>query len=186
MSVAKLRHCLLAVGLLLPLLLLPGCWNPFNPPLAPFGEGSALGPQEQLLQDLLNAYNHMDIESYMVCLSDTFVFQFALVDSAELKSRGITQPYWGRTDEEIATRNIFDNATSLDLVFFAGDWTPSTQDPTGSLLQTRRSYHLYFYGLIPDEGVEGEMEASGYATFLVREEGGRWKIVRWTDENLSG
>lgn len=163
-----------------------GCWNPFSPPIAPTQGGSAWAPQDRLLQDLVNAYSQRDIEAYMLCLSPDFIFQFALVDSAELRSRGINQPYWGWTDERIATQNLFDNAERLELTIYAGEWDTAAQDTTGTLLKTRRPYHLFYRGNLPDEGITGEMDADGYATFQVREIEGKWKIVRWIDEKLSG
>jgi hypothetical protein len=181
-----MRKIVLLLSVLVAVVGGSGCWNPFSPPLAPVGGDTAWAPQERLLQDLVNAYNQRDIEAYMLCLAPDFIFQFALVDSAELRSRGINQPYWGRTDEEIATRNLFDNAERIELTIYAGDWDRAPQDTTGTLFKTRRPYHLWYRGYLPDEGVTGEMDADGYATFQVQEREGRWQIVRWIDEKLSG
>lgn len=165
--------------LLLSILVLTGCWDPFKPRVMSYSAGG-LGQEEKLIVDLQYAYNNKDIVSYVNLLADTFVFRFADIDSAYIKSKNIQLPYWGRSDEEASAQGLFANADQINLQIEPGQWQTNTSDPTGLSLKTRRYYTLDIQPTPPEIG-----NAAGYATFIIqRDATGTWKIVRWDDEVL--
>jgi hypothetical protein len=179
MDKPELRTRSLLLIPLLSALLLAGCWDPFKPRVIPYTAGG-LGQEEKLIVNLQYAYNNKDITRYVSLLADTFIFRFADLDSAYLKSKNIQLPYWGRSDEENSARGLFAYADQINLQIQPGTWQTNSGDPSGQSKKTRRYYTLDIQPTPPEIG-----NAAGYATFIIqRDATGAWRIVRWDDEVL--
>jgi hypothetical protein len=98
----------LAIGLVL--ILATGCWNPFSSDGN--GNGNGNGGYDRLTRNNLmeffaNAYEEEDIDQYEECLHDKFLFKFTK-EAAESAGLPPDQPWWGKTADVAATRNMFD------------------------------------------------------------------------------
>ncbi len=111
----------LAVVVIAAVLIMPlsGCWNPFAPPGGDphdvdegFRERTS---PENVIHNLVRAYEEMDAEYYLACLADTFEFWLYPPDVAEdpeLPGCG----YWGKADEVLIAEGMFCEGSNIDYI----------------------------------------------------------------------
>lgn len=179
-TIVKKGTHILRIVLMLPLLS-GGCWNPFCPPTdPPFRLHSALEPvsPEEVLGNLVVAYQTMDIDLYLSCLADSFGFHFDIADQGledMLRDLGVKEDWWGKTEERLSTESLFKSFREQGLVV-----TPlftilrsDTITSTISLLHTRYAF---------DPPVIEGLAIEGTATFYLQQNPqGHWQIVEWWD-----
>ncbi|MDI6809622.1 MAG: hypothetical protein QME66_11670 [Candidatus Eisenbacteria bacterium] len=97
---------------ILLLIFLSGCWNPFSPDVSkPPGPQQAIylppTSPENVVKNLLTAYNYRDFVNYEPLLDSLFVFYFSQEDASGLAKYGISQLRWGIQEELESTQNLF-------------------------------------------------------------------------------
>ncbi len=160
------------------LLLLGGCFNPFNPRE---GRGSYPVPVEPeiVINNLVLAYSTKDLNGYIKCLDpDSFRFYF---DDSEDSIReilelnwGIDSLSWGLEQEIISARNIFENFQEINLDLTGGRGIP---------LGDNKWVFIYNYTLNLIPTVPGITSIEGHARFILRRrpEDNLWYIMIWED-----
>ena len=166
-------------GLLLLALALTGC-QLFKPP--PGGEEQIYvepSTPENVIRNLQTAYQARDLTAYLECLDpDSFRFYFDPADTGIerlLRERwGIDSLVWGISQEELATRALFDSVRAISLFLTGGQYLQPPQE--------NRAVLLYEYSLSIDPTPPGVEEIAGRARFtLKRRPDGYWYILRWED-----
>ncbi len=79
-----------------------------------------------LLKMFANAYAEMNLLDYDECLDESFLFMFTdeIADSLGLPQ---DEPWWGKTEDIISTRNMFEDPVVLNVAFSyeaLGEWAP--------------------------------------------------------------
>jgi hypothetical protein len=181
---------ILIVVCLISLLCFPGCKNPFRtrsspPPITETG-GTWKPPSypQDVIDNLLNAYNEMVISNFNRCLCDSFRFS-APEDSiaAVQDNREELFADWDRNTEESVTAKIFNtfrqnpDSMSYLLIFNANPPTQdNTTDTTAVLL---REYEISILDLNADPN---QKSAKGTATFHMQKTPlNWWCILFWSD-----
>ncbi len=162
-----------AVPVLLVLVLLSAC-NPFAPALEDDASGntSLITDQttvEGLFQNFRYAYTFKDTTIYGGLLAHDFIFTYRDYD------RKIDES-WGRDEEMRITWHLFQNASSLNLVWnnivgYSGDSLRSS---------VTRSFNLTVT-FNPNDVIR----VDGRVSLDLRRSGGTepWKIIQWRDES---
>jgi hypothetical protein len=160
-----------AAVLLIPVLFLAGCVNPFAPGRDESAAESACDPTTipGIFQCFQAAYTFQDTTAYGPLLAENFVFVYRDYE------RGIDVT-WGRDDEMRASYGLFRNAQRLDLIWNAV--VSTSQD--SNQVNVVRSFNL----TITFNPTDVE-RVDGYAnlTFERVRASDPWKIVRWRDES---
>ena len=161
------RICVIA----LVLAIAPGCGV-----FSPGGGGDGGEPPnrstpEGVIAKLADAYRRRDIDDYEDCLADSFTFYFVPKDS--LDPNVPPQLYWGRSDEEEAHRNMFEQAELITLTLTGEGKLRVSLDPEQWRLE--RYYDLAVTA-------DSTITALGRAHFYVeREEDELYRMYRWDD-----
>jgi hypothetical protein len=160
------------IGLILmAMLVAPGC-GVFSP--GDGGDGSESPTRktpEGVVGKLTDAYRRKDLDDYLDCLADSFVFYFVPKDSLD----PIIPPqlYWGRTDEEEAHRNMFEQADLITLTLTGDGKLRVSLDPERWMME--RFYDLRITA-------ESTVTALGRAQFYAeQQEDGLYSLYRWDD-----
>ena len=176
------------VGLILLLLLIfVSCTNPFNPKVFDAGSHRLMGlPNDRpdnVLRNLMQAYNQMNLDLYISTLDKDFYF---FVTSADIPEIGVD--WWGYDVEIEFHRNLFNrgsnsrlvpNAIFLDLTIPpSSDWWGDNQVGHENWLVIRCRFHLRLAF-----STQNDMFATGFARFHMKPVGDRWYIGRWVDES---
>jgi hypothetical protein len=164
--------------------LVVGCSNPFAPPnIGPRG-GAPIKPltsPENVLDNLVYAYEQRDIDVYETLLDPDFVFVYFDPDRIE-GIETVVVPRDGPSGDLERTRRLFRVFDEIRIPVF--DTTATSVDSSGPrVLQMRRvAFQLTLRDLSGDFGYES-FEASGDAMFWFGRSasGGLWHIVRWED-----
>jgi hypothetical protein len=180
MTVRPLRH----IGLIAGFCLVVGCSNPFAPPnIGPRG-GAPIKPltsPENVLDNLVYAYEQRDIDVYETLLDPDFVFVYFDPDRIE-GIETVVVPRDGPSGDLERTRRLFRVFDEIRISVF--DTTATSADSSGPrVLQMRRvAFQLTLRDLSGDFGYES-FEATGDAMFWFGRStsGGLWHIVRWED-----
>jgi hypothetical protein len=111
----RFASLLLTIGFIL--VFATGCWNPFGGN----GNGDDNGgngfdrkTRDNLMEFFANAYQEENIDDYIESLHDKFLFQFTPA-AAETLGLPPDQPWWGKTEDVAATRNMFEDATVTEI-----------------------------------------------------------------------
>ncbi len=163
---------LIRIGLILAaVLLIPGCGV-----FSPGGGGDGGEPPnrttpEGVVAKLADAYRRRNIDDYLDCLADSFTFHFVPKDS--LDPNVPPQLYWGRSDEEQAHRNMFEQANLITLTLTGEGKLRVSLEPEQWLMER-------FYDL--QVTADTTITALGRADFYVELEGdGLYRMCRWDD-----
>ena len=124
-------HSAICGMMMLLVLGLSGCWNPFSP-----GDGDGNGDPkidrkspDHLLEFFATAYEDKDIDRYTESLDDAYTFEF---DPLDYDSAGVSaeKPYWGITEDKERTNSMFTSpetkGISMDLSQKMMDWIADT------------------------------------------------------------
>lgn len=196
-----------ALGMLMVLCVLGGCWNPFSPLIAPIHGVSTPPPTPSSAPGVLRlfewCYNHKASAEYREIFTDDYRFFFSPVDSAGAEYRGTP---WTREDELISTTQLFEGgsaeaaASSISLTLDKNfkvdrDERHASTDPLGRAHKNIRTQVLL--NIRTSDG--NAIDISGAANFyfvrgdsaLIPQElkdrnfgpdSTRWYIQRWDDE----
>lgn len=102
----------------LAVVLVGGCWNPFNPDQGDpdeFQYHSFCDSGYKVLENLEYAYKSRDIDRYLDCFRDDFEFMLLECDWADYDGDGQTDDSWGLDLEEKFHRTMFDGVQSIEL-----------------------------------------------------------------------
>jgi hypothetical protein len=131
----------------------------------------------KVVDNLVLAYNTMDLDLYMSCFREDF--EFHLLEYQWGGGYGKQDSFWGYWTEELYHTNMFSNAFGIELTFAGNSQSPWTGDSTGMSLQLSRTFDLKVY---TDEAQSQGYLASGSALFICREDStGEWYIWQWWD-----
>jgi hypothetical protein len=126
------------------------------------------------IANLEYSYTSRDIDRYQECFSDEFVFGFL----KQIYPESLWGS-WGLETELQTAWNLFDEVYSVDLTFWGGYDSLSTQYP--GVMECRRQFDLKVY--TDPSGSEG-YRAIGFCTFsLLQDSTGAWRISDWLDES---
>lgn len=185
------------VVLLLSLVLLTACTNPFNPRWESKDNGSSTAlpfdSPVNLLYNLETSYRNQDIDLYSECLADSFRFELIQQDAqqigVDMDGDGVADDWWGRQQEIEYHRNLFTegstdgqypppDAIDLDLQFSTDStaWLPDYQSGHEGWVIIQATFYLKltFYS-------GSEIISSGRADFYCKKEDSHWYIAVWRD-----
>lgn len=137
----------------------------------------------KVVENLRYAYNHMDLDLYMSCFREDFVFHILDYGWPYFDPSEDTDPdsSWGYSKEMHYHRSMFSAVHDIDLQMTGDVQSPWTGDSTGESLQLLRSFDLKVY---PTEWQFEGIRASGDAMFICRRDGtGEWYIWQWWDQS---
>lgn len=152
-------------------LLIPGC-GVFSPgDDDDGGEPPNRKTPEGVVSKLKDAYRRKDLDDYVDCLADSFVFYFVPKDS--LDPNVPPQLYWGRSDEEEAHGNMFEQADLITLTLTGEGKLRVSLDPERWMME--RFYDLRVTA-------DSTITALGKARFYVEQEADSlYRVYRWDD-----
>jgi hypothetical protein len=155
-------------------MLVPGC-GVFSPGK---GDRDSERPNretpEGVVEKLADAYRRRDIDDYVDCLTDSFVFYFIPKDTLDPNVTIPAELYWGRSAEEEAHRNMFAQTDLITLTLTGEGKVRVGLDPERWLLERHFDLHIS-----PSNIYEW---AVGRAHFYVeRQEDGLYRMYRWDD-----
>lgn len=184
------------IVLLLPILLMMGCDNPFRPKLR-YQDDTTIynrNPSE-LLQNLELAYRQKNINIYKELLSPDF--RFELISSEvdiigiDLNNDGIKDSWWGYDKELELTNNLF-NLGSSDGLYPPPDFINlNLRIPPQELWETdpQVGHENWIVISCPFElqlqysSISSSLTANGNARFYLKPINNRWYIAIWRDES---
>jgi hypothetical protein len=174
----------LSIAGMVVLCLAGGCSNPFSPPnIGPRGGApiKSLTSPENVLDNLVYAYEQRDFDVYETLLDPDFVFVYFDPERVE-GIETVVVPRDGPSGDLERTRRLLRVFDEIRIPVFRV--TETSVDSTGSrTLQKRRvAFQLTLRDLDGDFGFES-FEASGDAMFWLGQSSfnGLWHIVRWED-----
>ena len=162
------------VMLLIFLISINSCNNPFAPRLVEDGSGSSiLGDQKEVegvFQNFRYAYIFKDSVVYGNLLHNDFTFVYRDYE------RGVDVS-WGRDEDMISTYGLFQGTQNLDLI-----WNDIIVLEVGSSVEKdiTRSFNLTIMFSSSDI-----IRVQGRATFRLKRDSSNeiWKIIQWRDES---
>ena len=174
---------------LLFLFVLCSCKNPFNPPIESSKPGNSLAlpntSPENVLRNLVTAYNYKSLEIYKATLDKDFLFYVVTQDAPEIGTN-----FWGYEQEIEFHRNLFSAGSSrgdyippnnifLNLVIPQPEnWSMNSQIGKEDWVIISCSFHLTLnYSIRPD------ITANGFARYYLKPVGNEWFIALWQDES---
>lgn len=182
--------------LLLAILTLAGCSNPFRPKLR---HEDNTGVSNKTPLDVLNnlelAYTQKNLELYKSVLAEDF--RFELISSEvdligiDVNNDGIKDSWWGLEQELEFTNNLF-NYGSSDGVYPPPDQIVLRLSvPPQELWELDPEIGHENWVVIPCgfdlqlqfNTISSSLTASGIARFYLRPQNNRWQIVIWRDES---
>ncbi len=158
-----------------------GCLNPFAPPLDKSeAESVQIEPTtpEAVLENFKTAYENRDINLYLDCLDRDFAFCYFDDEVNRQKCYGLED-----TDipgERRRTELLFSIYERISLE----PWQVLSAYISADSLENRR---VLFTLLVEDiDGLYPTSEAEGYALFKFVQRAGKYYIVLWNDQSISG
>jgi len=110
-----------------------GCWNPFQPEQTPPKPGEEYKPRtspENVLWDLVLAYERKDFDHYQTLFHKEYKFHFAKVDYERDPE---IPPEWGYNEEMRSASKMFaDPAVTISLTLF---YVPGAVDTFGKIVK---------------------------------------------------
>lgn len=173
----------------LSLFLLSACSNPFNPGLIDNNLNRTFvympDSPDNVLRNLMLAYNQKDIDLYKNCLDKSFRFQVKSQQSPE-----IGQDWWGYEQEIEFHKNLFSNGSSDGKYSSPTNIYLNLEIPPSSMWEkdtqigheNRVIISCPFYLQLSFKN-HPDIVASGFARFHLKQTDGRWYIVIWVDES---
>jgi len=175
------RPIVFPLRLLLMLLLMSGCDNPFatrsaEEPSVRRGTWEDPVFYDAVLRNLKNSYNEQIIDNFTDSISEDFRFIPDPVDEAQ--NPGIFDD-WGFEQERDVTRSIFSSGSGSFIGLTLADTTMEvTFYPSGDTVRAEVIYDLS----VDQDTVSAPRHSMGRAIFFVSEgSGGFWKLYRWED-----
>lgn len=181
--------------ILLVILSLIGCENPFNPSSNHTNKPSDFEPNttpQILLANLEDAYVQKDLELYKYCLDEEFKFQLISSEVSDigidLDNDGLPDDEWGFQEEIQYHENLFESGSTdgqypppdqIDLRFGGEPFIDEdTEEGHGGwkILSSYFTLNLSF-----NDG--SNLSALGYVRFYLKPVDGEWKIAIWRDES---
>jgi hypothetical protein len=178
--------------LLLTLVFLLSCQNPFSPPVVGPGSFKPIARQtspDSVLYNFKYAYEYRDLVVYENCLDKDFMFYYK--DQDQYSQTG--EVWWpvyrdGKSGDVYRTNGLFkvfdDIRLDTWIIIVSVDST-EVDTLSGEVWKVRNvNFHLSLRDMTGDYNYE-HLEASGFAKFLFKEsEDGWWRIVRWYDRSI--
>ena len=178
--------------LLLTLVSLLNCQNPFSPPVVGPGSFKPIARQtspDSVLYNFKYAYEYRDLVVYENCLDKDFIFYYKDQDQYSQ----IGEVWWpvyrdGKSGDIYRTNGLFkvfdDIRLDTWIIIVPGDST-EVDTLSGEIWKVRNvNFHLSLRDMTGDRNYE-HLEASGFARFLFKKsEDGWWRIVRWYDRSI--
>lgn len=145
--------------------------TPQGPPWSP------VDSSWKIINNLEFAYNAMDIDLYMSCFREDFVFHPPWENPYGKSAK--QDSCWGYDFEELCHQNMFEYADSIKLVVDGTHVTPWTGDSTGQSYMLQRIYELVVY---TEQAQTVYYMAIGSSIFICRQDStGEWYIWQWYD-----
>lgn len=173
LNIINISPRFLIAVLIVILINISACTNPFAPKLAEDGsENSILGDQttiEGVFQNFRYSYIFKDTVVYGNLLHDDFTFVYRDYE------RGVDVS-WGRDEDMISTYGLFQGTQNLDLI-----WNDIVLEIGDSLLKDiSRSFNLTVMFSASDV-----IRVQGRASFRLKRNTSDevWKILQWRDES---
>lgn len=182
------------VFLLIVVLLIMGCENPFNPVSNPVDQPTTFANEtpEDILKNLEDAYGQKNLDLYKYCLAEDFRFQLISSEVNEIgidiDNDGYSDDEWGFQQEIKYHENLFETGSSdgqypppdqIDLRFggeaYIDDDTEDGHDGW-KIVSSYFTLNLSFND-------STNLSALGYARFYLKPVDGEWKIAIWRDES---
>lgn len=166
-----------------------GCSNPFNPSLKEHNDyrDSIYSPDspENVLRNLMLAYNQKDIDLYKSCLDKEFRFHVVSQQAPE-----IGQDWWGYEQEIEFHNNLFSKGSSDGRHSAPNNIFLNLEIPPASLWQKDNQVghenwiiiSCPFYLQLSYSG-RTDIVANGFAKFHLKPSQGKWHIAIWVDES---
>lgn len=183
--------------LLLPLLLMVGCNNPFRPPLRDNSNHAILNRSpEEVLQNLERAYKEKNINIFKSLLHPDFRFELLSSEvnqiGVDIDGDGFKDSWWGYDQEIEFTSNMFYYGSSDGLYPVADMIDLRLQIPPQANWQTDPEVGHENWIIIPCSfdlilsynSMNTSYVANGVARFYLRKDDGRWSIAIWRDESF--
>jgi len=146
--------------------------DPYVPP-EPYEPDSAW----KVVWNLEYAYNSIDLNLYMSCFRDNFIFHLSPHSSQPPDTT------WGFYLEEEFHQAMFGFVDSIDLEFIGDTEYTWSGDSTEQSLALERGFDLKVYFTVPGSPFEG-VQASGSALFICKpDSNGDWYVWQWFDES---
>jgi len=182
-------------SLVLIVLMLMGCENPFNPSTDGGNKPTVIEANTtvgKLLQNLEDSYNRKDLDLYKYCLADDFRFQLISSEVEEigidLNNDGSADSEWGFQQEIEYHKNLFETGSSNgqypppDQINLRFGGEPVIEDDTEVGHEGWKIVSSYF-NLNLTFMNNTNISALGYARFYVKPVNEEWKIAIWRDES---
>lgn len=182
--------------LLLALLALGSCWNPFRPPLEDDSNGTIQNrTPAQVLENLEFSYRERNINIYKELLCEDF--RFELISSevnqigVDLNNDGIRDSWWGYDEEVLFTRNLFSEGSSDGSYPPPDDIQLNLQIPPEESWEEDPEVGHEDWVVIPCVfdlklsyfSANAMITANGVARFYLKPADNRWYIAIWRDES---
>ncbi|MDD3051647.1 MAG: hypothetical protein PHR06_10945 [Candidatus Cloacimonetes bacterium] len=198
-TLSRIQICAVILTLLSTLFTI-GCKNPFNPKQSSLSVHSSWLPNnspENVLKNLENAYNRKDLDLYTSILDKNFHFELISSEAPELNAGidldgdGYPDSWWGyQTEIEYHTNLFRDGSTDgrfpppdeiLLLLSIPPEELWLVSDVEGQdgwrIITCDFTLTLKFFTMV-------NQTASGYATFYLKPENGKWSLAIWRDESF--
>jgi hypothetical protein len=183
--------------LLLLLLSLISCTNPFNPQIIDNNKSYEIRANttpRNVLENLEISYNQQDFELFKSCLSQSFRFELISVETDEIgidmDGDGIKDSWWDYGKELEYHRNLFQEGSSDGIYPPPNNIYLNLQIPHESFWLTddqegREDWVIIpvFFNLSITLFGSSHISAEGYARFYLRPEMNEWRIIIWRDES---
>jgi hypothetical protein len=173
--------------------MISGCGkNPFGTrdaeqPAGSSGTWETPATPEAVLNNILFAYNEMNIQNYQLCLDDNFRFS-ATEDSIQAAAQGNEYLYqlWDKSVEVSTAQNIFaslqDQHKNIFLIFRESETYPDSLGDSLSVL-----YREYTITTISPDTLAADTVANGIAAFYAgRNLFNWWDIYLWSELPTGG
>ena len=166
---------ILKLILIITLMLLADCLNPFAPKLVDSLKLDLLITEqetpEEVLQNFKYAYTFKDSSLYSNLLDSSFVFLYFDPNYGS-SGRFVS---WGRDVDLLTTGRLFRNFSIIDLIWHSTIYSFEEED----FAELSKSFHLNL--TTKDETIS----ITGNAIFSFRksQKDAKWRIVRWKDES---
>ncbi len=190
------RNKLSAFPLLLALLSLASCWNPFHPNLRDVSNDTIQNrtPRE-VLQNLELSYGERNINIFKSILAPDF--RFELISSEvnqigiDVNADGIRDSWWGYDQEVLYTGNLFTEGSSDGTHESPDDLQLRLQIPPEESWESDPELGHEDWVVIPCifdlklsyYASNSMITASGVARFYLKPADNRWYIAIWRDES---